>query len=145
MTTNPHAARDPRVRPATRADVSQIRVLQQHLREPSPALLDHGLTVGSTLVSDADGAVAGYALAVDAPTRDSSHLAELVVAPAHRRAGRGRGLLEAVVADATGAVTLQAHPENEAALALYDACGFTVVDRRPSAYADGDALVLRRE
>ena len=141
----PHTARDPRVRPATRADAAPIRALQAHLREPSPALLEHGLAVGSALVSDADGAVAGYALSVDAPTRSGRHLAELVVAPAHRRAGRGRGLLEAVIEDAAGAVTLQAHPDNDAALALYDGCGFSVVDRRPDAYADGDALVLRRE
>ena len=141
----PHTARDPRVRPATRADAAPIRALQAHLREPSPTLLEHGLAVGSALVSDADGAVAGYALSVDAPTRSGRHLAELVVAPAHRRAGRGRGLLEAVIEDATGAVTLQAHPDNDAALALYDGCGFSVVDRRPDAYTDGDALVLRRE
>ena len=141
----PHTAFDPRVRPATRVDEPQIRALQEHLREPSPTLLEHGLAVGSAVVSDADGAVAGYALAIDAPASTGSHLAELVVAPAHRRAGRGRGLLEAIVEDATGAVTLQAHPDNDAALALYDACGFSVVDRRPDAYADGDALVLRRE
>jgi ribosomal-protein-alanine N-acetyltransferase len=141
----PHITRDPRVRPAIRADEPRIRALQEHLREPSPTLLEHGLAVGSAVVSDADGAVAGYALAIDAPASTGSHLAELVVAPAHRRAGRGRGLLEAIVEDATGAVTLQAHPDNDAALALYDACGFSVVDRRPDAYADGDALVLRRE
>lgn len=141
----PHTPRDPRVRSATRADEAQIRALQDHLREPSPALLEHGLAAGWALVSDADGAVAGYALSVDAPTRSGRHLAELVVAPAHRRAGRGRGLLEAVLEDTTGAVTLQAHPDNDAALALYDACGFRVVGRRPDAYADGDALVLRRE
>lgn len=141
----PHTARDPRVRPAIRADEPRIRALQEHLREPSPTLLEHGLAVGSARVSDADGAVAGYALSVDAPNRSGRHLAELVVAPAYRRAGRGRGLLEAVVEDTTGAVTLQAHPDNDAALALYDACGFTVVGRRSNAYADGDALVLRRE
>ena len=141
----PHTARDPRVRPATRADEPQIRALQEHLREPSPTLLEHGLAIGSAVVSDADGAVAGYALAIDAPASTGSHLAELVVAPAHRRAGRGRGLVEAIIEGATGGVTLQAHPDNDAALALYDACGFTVVDRRSDAYADSDALVLRRE
>jgi len=42
-------------------------------------------------------------------------------------------------------VTLQAHPANDGALALYDEFGFEVVDRRPDAYADADAdaLVLR--
>jgi len=45
---------------------------------------------------------------------------------------------------ADGPVTLQAHPENDAALALYESLGFEVVERRSDAYADGDALVLRR-
>jgi len=40
-------------------------------------------------------------------------------------------------------VTLQAHPDNDAALSLYEELGFEVVDRRADAYADGDALVLR--
>ena len=42
-------------------------------------------------------------------------------------------------------MTLQAHPENDAALSLYDSLGFAVVDRRSDAYADGDALVLRHD
>lgn len=42
-------------------------------------------------------------------------------------------------------MTLQAHPDNDAALSLYEELGFEVVDRRADAYADGDALVLRRE
>lgn len=54
-------------------------------------------------------------------------------------------MLSAVLADATGPVTLQAHPDNDAALSLYEELGFEVVDRRADAYADGDALVLRRE
>jgi len=41
-------------------------------------------------------------------------------------------------------VTLQAHPDNDAALSLYESLSFAVVDRRADAYADGDALVLRR-
>ncbi|GAA0523433.1 ribosomal-protein-alanine N-acetyltransferase [Halorubrum aquaticum] len=150
---------DPRVRPIRPADADRVRTLQAHLREPSPDLLEYGIAVDSGFVSVADGRAAddaggstagggpvvGYALPVDAPTRSGCHLAELVVAPDFRREGRARGLLAAVVDDATGPVTLQAHPGNDAALALYETCGFDVVDRRPGAYADGDALVLRRE
>jgi len=33
-------------------------------------------------------------------------------------------LLSAVLADATGPVTLQAHPDNDAALSLYEELGF---------------------
>nr|WP_321169116.1 N-acetyltransferase [Halorubrum sp. CBA1125] len=121
-----------------------MRELQSHLRRPSPDLLEYGLVVGTALVSVADGRVVGYLLPVDAPNRPGLHVAELVVAPDHRREGRASGLLAAVVAGADGPVTLQAHPENDAAIALYEGVGFEVVDRRPDAYADADALVFRR-
>ncbi|WP_281194338.1 N-acetyltransferase [Halorubrum sp. F4] len=141
---------DPRVRPIAPADADRVRTLQTHLRRPSPELLEYGVAVGAGFVSVAetasdDAPVVGYALPVDASTRPGCHLAELVVAPDFRRQGRARGLLAAIVDDADGAVTLQAHPDNDAALALYEACGFAVVDRRPDAYVDGDALVLCRE
>jgi len=138
-------APDPRVRAARPADAARIRELQDHLRQPNPDLLEYGLAVGSALVSVADGRAVGYLLPVDAPNRPGVHLAELVVAPDYRREGRASGLLAAVVDDATGPVTLQAHPDNDAALSLYEGLAFEVVDRRADAYADGDALVLRRE
>ena len=140
-----HPAPDPRVRAARPADADRIRELQDHLRQPNPDLLEYGLAVGSALVSVADGRAVGYLLPVDAPNRPGVHLAELVVDPDYRREGRARGLLSAVVGDATGPVTLQAHPDNDAALSLYEGLGFETVDRRADAYADGDALVLRRE
>lgn len=139
------AAPDPRVRAALPPDADRIRELQGFLRQPNPDLLEYGLAVGSALVSVADGRTVGYLLPVDAPNRPGVHLAELAVDPDHRREGRASGLLSAVIADATGPVTLQAHPDSEGALALYDGLGFEVVDRRADAYADGDALVLRRE
>lgn len=169
--TDLEAVSDPRVRPIGPADADRVRTLQTHLRQPSPDLLEYGVAVGAGFVSvvgggsdgntlDENGSnaigsgdgrarpetdrVVGYVLPVDAPTRSGCHLAELVVAPDFRRQGRARGLLAAVVDAADGPVTLQAHPDNDAALALYEACGFDLVDRWPDAYADGDALVLRR-
>jgi len=139
------AAPDPGVRAARPSDADRIRELQAFLRRPNPDLLEYGLAVGSALVSVADGRPVGYLLPVDAPNRTGVHVAELVVDPDHRREGRARGLLSAAIEDANGPVTLQAHPDNDGALALYDGLGFEVVDRRPDAYADGDALVLRRE
>ncbi len=135
----------PSVRSARPTDADRLRELQSSLRQPNPELLEYGLAVGTTLVSVAEGRVVGYLLPVDAPSRAGVHLAELVVDPEHRREGRARGLLTTVVADASGPVTLQAHPDNDGALALYDEFGFEVVGRRADAYPDGDALALRLE
>lgn len=143
--TEPPDPPDPRVRAARPRDAEAIRELQTHLRQPNPDLLEYGLAVGAALVSVADGRVVGYLLPVDAPNAVGVHLTELVVDPEYRREGRARGLLAAVIGDADGPVTLQAHPDNDGALALYDELGFAVVGRRSNAYADGDALVLRRE
>jgi ribosomal-protein-alanine N-acetyltransferase len=136
---------DPRVRTAGPADAARLRELQSFLRRPNPDLLEYGLAVGSALVSAADGRPVGYLLPVDAPSRPGVHVAELAVDPDHRREGRARGLLSVVIESAAGPVTLQAHPDNDAALALYEGLGFSVVDRRADAYGDDDAVVLRRE
>lgn len=142
-----------RIRAARPADADRIRELQSHLRQPNPELLEYGLAMESVRVSIANSGTAndtapnervvGYLLPVDAPNRPGVHLAELVVAPARRREGRASELLHTVVRDASRPVTLQTHPDNEAALALYKGLEFTVVDRRPDAYDDGDALVLQ--
>ncbi|MFO8114034.1 MAG: GNAT family N-acetyltransferase [Halorubrum sp.] len=138
-------APDPRVRAARPTDADRVRELQSFLRQPNPDLLEYGLAVGSALVSVADGRAVGYLLPVDAPTRPGVHIAELVVDPDYRREGRARGLLSAAIGEADGPVTLQAHPDNEGALALYEGLGFEIVDRHADAYSDGDALVLRRD
>lgn len=76
----------------------------------------------------------------DAP---SAHLAELAVAPDHRRQGHGGRLLDALLARSRR-VTVTVAPGNDAALALYRSRGFERVGRRPDAFADGAALVLAR-
>jgi ribosomal-protein-alanine N-acetyltransferase len=124
-----------------------LRDLQSALREPSPALLTHGLRVGGVAVSVADGVATdrsgdrpvGYVLYVG---DDERHVAELVVAPAFRREGRARQLLRHVCRVADGRVTLLVHPDNEPARALYTSLGFDVIDRRPDFYDDADALVM---
>ena len=85
------------------------------------------------------GRPVGYLLPV---TGREVHVAELVVAPEYRRAGRGRRLLRRVLADADGRVTLFVHPDNDAARSLYDSVGFRQIDRRIGFYDDADALVL---
>ena len=68
-----------------------------------------------------------------------------------RRAGAGRALLEAVVADLPGSVTeifIEVAEPNGAARALYAATGFEAVGRRPGYYRTAagrdDALIMRR-
>ncbi|MEM1342501.1 MAG: GNAT family N-acetyltransferase, partial [Pseudomonadota bacterium] len=74
----------------------------------------------------------------------------LAVQPEARRQGLGRLLVQELIAQATGAerVFLEVAESNQAARALYAACGFEEIGRRPGyyAYSDGgaeDALVMQ--
>lgn len=135
---------DPRVRHARPGEAELLARIQQHLREPSPDLLEYGLAVDALRVSvDSAGNSVGYLLPVDG--EDAIHFAEMAVLPESRREGRARGLIETVLAETTAPVTLLVAPENDAARSLYDGLDFELVDRRPDAYAegDGDALCYR--
>ncbi|MFC7096707.1 GNAT family N-acetyltransferase [Halobaculum marinum] len=144
-------------------DEPALRVLQAHLREPSPTLLAHGLRDGGVLVDEAtvdgdDGRVGGdggatgdptatvpvgYLLAVDG---DGTHVAELVVHPARRREGRATALFDRLFERTTGPVTLLVAADNDPARRLYADLGFHRVERRPGFYDDGtDALLLARD
>jgi ribosomal-protein-alanine N-acetyltransferase len=155
------------IRRATPADRPALDRLQSHLSRPSPELLDAALSElspavdptgpgGSTLsafdvfvaTADEQGAVVGYLLAVRG---DPTRLAEIVVAPDHRRTGHARALLDRFFADlaerrADGPggpdrIRLAVAPDNEPALGLYRSVGFTVV-RRDAEYFDGDPALL---
>jgi ribosomal-protein-alanine N-acetyltransferase len=97
------------------------------------------------------GAVAGFILA--RAIAGEAEVLTLAVDPAHRRGGVGLALVEAaaIVAAAAGARTLflEVASDNDAALALYRAAGFTEAGRRPGYYRRRtgavDALVLRRD
>ncbi|WP_277555225.1 GNAT family N-acetyltransferase [Halobaculum limi] len=131
------------VRRGRPADEPTIRSLQSLLREPSPSLVTHALHSGGVLVDCAggpDGPPVGYLLAVDG---DGAHIAELAVAPDHRREGRATRLLTRLLDGADGTVTLYVAADNEAARRLYARLGFRQRARRPAFYDDGtDALVL---
>jgi len=138
------------IRAARPADAPALERLQSFLPEPSPDLLesaldDGALTPAMALVStaEADAPVASL-LAVPG---DAVYVAELVVAPEHRREGRARALLDACAArtgpDATLTVTVA--PDNEAARSCYRACGFEEDGRVPDFFEDGDAVRYRRD
>jgi ribosomal-protein-alanine N-acetyltransferase len=96
----------------------------------------------------AERSVVGYLLAVRG---DPTHVAEVAVAPDHRREGHARALLDrlfATVVERHGEdnedlhrVRLAVEPDNDAALELYRSAGFTVARRDPN-YLDGDPALL---
>lgn len=141
------------IRPATPTDEPALRRLQSHLPEPSPGLLagaldTTALTPATALVSVAaeDDAPVGYLLAV--PGDGTVYVAELAVAPDHRREGRAQGLLAACAecaSDESPSLTVTVEPDNRAARALYEACGFEEVRRLPGFFDDGPAALYRRD
>jgi ribosomal-protein-alanine N-acetyltransferase len=98
-------------------------------------------------IAEHSGNIAGYSLAWLG--EDEGHLGNIAVAPALRRRGIGRALLEDLLASASSsgvaAITLEVRVSNFAAQWLYRAYGFRVAGLRPRYYRDTteDALVMR--
>ena len=90
----------------------------------------------------------GYVVAI--VMADEGEIADVAVAPAARRRGIARVLLERIAAEATEAgvraLYLEVRESNEAARALYESLGFAQVGRRRGYYQhpSEDALLLRR-
>jgi ribosomal-protein-alanine N-acetyltransferase len=79
---------------------------------------------------------------------DEAHVIDLIVAPAARRQGLGRALLETLLVHARArdlrVVLLEVRRDNQAAQQLYAGFGFEEVGERTAYYSDGqDALLLR--
>ncbi len=97
--------------------------------------------------TEGTGAIAGYIVALDAA--DEGEILNLAVAPAGRRNGLGRALvqhiLEALTARGVRQVYLEVRESNAPARALYAAHGFKEVARRTQYYRRPveDAIVLR--
>jgi len=101
------------------------------------------------LVAETGDTIAGYVVALDAA--DEGEILNLAVAPAGRRNGLGRALveeiLEALAARGVRQVYLEVRESNAPARALYAAHGFREVGRRNQYYRRPveDAIVLRRD
>ena len=79
-----------------------------------------------------------------------SDMMNLAVAPAYRRQGIGKALVEALLWDLSEdnhCLTLEVRASNAPAIALYDSLGFRQVGRRPRYYLSPpeDALILRKD
>ncbi len=119
-------------RPWTAADLRELAVLP-------------GVT--SLAALDAEEEALGFVMLRRAA--DEAEILTLAVAPAARRRGVGRALVEAAVAHAPAALFLEVAADNAAARALYAAAGFREAGRRRGYYPRPggeaqDALVLRR-
>ena len=148
-----------RLTPAGPAEIGAVMVVMAAAFDPN---FGEAWSAGQVLTSLATG-IAWARLAVDGDNRPIGftlcrHIgpeAELLligVAPAARRGGIGRLLLDAAAGDARrrDAVTmfLEVRDGNAGALALYRAAGYTVIGRRRDYYrGDGgtrfDAITLR--
>jgi ribosomal-protein-alanine N-acetyltransferase len=111
------------------------------------------LAAGHPYLAARDGELlVGYAGLgfVAGPPQAEAEIHTIGVDPAHQRRGIGRALLRGLltVADELGAtVFLEVRTDNEAARALYEAEGFTVVGLRKRYYrpSGADAYTMRRE
>jgi len=131
----------------TRAEIAALadvfdRYREHYGEEPDPtgaaAWLAANIATGrlDAFVAEVDGGIVGFATV--APVPASLRLArfwqirDLFVSPGHRRRGIARALLEAVRGAATAAgaerLSLLTEADNEAALCLYAAGGYEVVD-----------------
>jgi ribosomal-protein-alanine N-acetyltransferase len=93
------------------------------------------------------GLVVGFLLAWS--VADELHLLELASHPEYRRQGFGRALLQALVVHARQQqkrlLLLEVRRSNQAAIALYESCGFQTTGVRRAYYSDTgeDALEMR--
>jgi len=144
------------LRPATTADLDAVVLIERVSFSDPPwsrrsfaSLLDDPRVRFTVACAPAPGgdAVVGYV--VMWLVADEAELANLAVAPARRREGIGRYLLDSAMAAALGAgaksLYLEVRESNVAARALYGGRGFLAVGRRPAYYRNPteDALLLR--
>lgn len=89
-------------------------------------------TTQGFLVEEGDG-VCGFVLAQ--VTVDQSEILTIAVDPSHRRKGHARNLLQELSRTRkTGCVFLEVAADNQAAIRLYESCGFEVIGRRSGYY-----------
>lgn len=153
MTTR--ARSDIVIRVAAAGDLADVSALERKCyADPWPAsafatLPDNPQVCFTVALEPTKGRLVGYAIAWF--VLDEGELANLAVAPAARRRGVGRMLLDGIVDDArmrrVGQLFLEVRESNVAARALYASQSFVEIGRRKQYYRkpSEDALILRRE
>ncbi len=136
------------VREARPEDLPRLTAIRSaSLREAPPLLLDVAVRgVGLVLVATTEGVPVGYALAMRDDDREVAYLAELAVAPDHRRRGHGSALLSAVadrLADHER-LRLTTRATDDRARAFYEAAGFEPLHELPGHYEAGDGVLYDR-
>ena len=101
-----------------------------------------------TAVAEEEGQLAGYGFAVLAG--EDADIANVAVAPAFRRRGFARQILESLEKRAAsagvGRIFLEVRVSNAPAMALYLKCGYVGRYVRPRYYGDGeDALIMEKQ
>lgn len=143
-----------RVRPMTLNDLSRIHEIELASYEHpwSAGSFSDSLGAGYSMwVLETDGAITGYYAMMAAA--GESHLLNLTIAPAWRRHGLGRDLLQHCFACAcdhkAGSMLLEVRASNAAAINLYRDSGFVDLAVRrayyPAREGREDALIMKCE
>src|SRR5881296_184271 len=139
-----------RIRPARAADVADVVAIERATFSDPWSANDFEECIASGvpfLVAEQRGAVLGYAIAHWAA--DEAEILNVGVAPAYRRQGVGRALVERMLAalhdHGARVVYLEVRESNVIARRLYESLGFTEVARRACYYRRPveDAVILR--
>ncbi|WP_254271919.1 GNAT family N-acetyltransferase [Haloarcula marina] len=136
------------IREARPDDADRLGAIQTAaLDEPWPGLLDVAIDGPPlVLVTDIGGPIA-YALVV--PDHPVAYVAEFAVVPAMQGQGHGTALMTALLerlrAGGFETVRLTAREDDERARSFYDGFEYTVAERIPDHYEDGDGVLLVRE
>jgi ribosomal-protein-alanine N-acetyltransferase len=136
------------IRPARPADEKRLSAIQSAaLDEPWAELLAVGIE-GAPLVLVVDPGAGPIAYTLVVPDHPTAYVAELAVAPGMQGQGHGTQLLDALLArlrsEGFEEVRLTARADDERVRSFYDSFDFTVSERLPDHYDDGDGVLLVR-
>ena len=146
------------MRSATLADLDALLALENACYPPNQAYsreeYRYALAVAKAvnLAHEEDGRIVGFVGAFHHKAWRAGHVYTVNVHPSQRGKGLGKRLMaacEARLADlGMRRVVLEVNVENDAAIALYESCGYARVKRLPNYYTqyeNNDAFLYERE